>query len=72
MKSSTTKTYTTRDGAFNYGFVAKAGDMAGRMFPSFRPHWWAQRLSDGDSEIFDTRAQCRAWMKSFYVTEYDD
>jgi hypothetical protein len=58
------RTYTTRDGAFQYGYVRKPSDMAGTMQP-FRPHWWAQKLSNGAWEIFDSRERALAWIKDW-------
>lgn len=49
---------------FEYGYVRKESELSGRMY-NFRPHWWAQYLDDGTSDIFDTKAECLAWMKSW-------
>jgi len=59
------KLYRTRDRAFEYGYIARASDMTGRMEPKFRPHWWAQLLSDGTMQTFDTKAECLAWIRGW-------
>jgi hypothetical protein len=63
MKMS--KVYTTKNKLFQYGYVAKASDMCGKMEPEFEPHWWAQYLGDGITAHFNTRAETLAWIRSW-------
>lgn len=56
--------HTTKDRAFEYGFVRSPSGMVGRMEP-FRPHWWAQYLGDGTQETFDSRLECISWIRSW-------
>lgn len=51
-----------RDGPFEYGYVRSPKQLNCTMLPTFRPHWWAQYLRDGTSEIFNTKAECLAWI----------
>lgn len=62
------KTHKTKDGAFEFGYVAKPSDMAGKM-ADFRPHWWAQAMSNGAWSIFSTRKECEAWIADWYNDE---
>ena len=50
---------------FEYGYIAKASQMTGRMEPEFRPHWWAQYLGDGTQGMFDTKKECLAWIRGW-------
>ncbi len=53
--------YTTKGGVpFEYGFIAKPSDMAGRLEP-FRPCWNIQCSGDGTQAFFDTEEECLAW-----------
>ena len=49
---------------FEYAYIRSPKDMAGTMYP-FRPHWWAQYLGNGESAMFDTKAECLAWIKEW-------
>ena len=65
------KVYTTKDKAFQYGYVAKPSDLCGRMIP-FRPHWWAQYQGDGTEQIFDTKKQALEWIESWKEIDSKD
>ena len=59
------KSYIMRKGGFEYGYISKESEMIGKMEPVFRPHWWAQYLSDGTSQIFSTKKQMLDWIKGW-------
>ena len=50
---------------FEYGYVRSQKQMYGTMGPSFQPHWWVQYLGDGQSRMFNTKAECLAWIKEW-------
>ena len=50
---------------FEYAYIRSPKQIAGTMGPSFQPHWWVQHLGDGQSRIFDTKAECLAWIKEW-------
>ncbi|NBV78217.1 hypothetical protein EBR66_08725, partial [bacterium] len=68
MKKKTRKKRSARifrkDG-FEYGYVSKPSQMIGRMEPVFRPHWWAQKISDGTYQIFNTKKKMLDWIKEW-------
>ena len=51
--------------SFEYGYVRSQKQMYGTMGSSFQPHWWVQYLGDGQSRMFDTKAECLAWIKEW-------
>ena len=57
--------FTTPKGIrFELSYIDKPEDMAGRMQP-FRPVWYAQHLSDGLSNWFDTKEAAMEWMNEW-------
>jgi hypothetical protein len=64
-KKISTKPRTAGRGAFQYGYIATARQMAGRIEPEFAPCWWAQYQGNGDQEFFDTKRECLAWIRSY-------
>lgn len=51
---------TARGVQFEYGFIAKKSDMAGKLEP-FRPCWNIQQIHDGTQAFFDTKEECFEW-----------
>jgi hypothetical protein len=49
---------------FQFAYVRTQKDMYGMMHP-FQPHWWVQYLGNGASAMFDTKAECLAWIKEW-------
>jgi hypothetical protein len=49
---------------FEYAYIRTQKDMYGTMHP-FQAHWWVQYLGDGQSAMFDTKAECLAWIKEW-------
>lgn len=62
MKRINTKPRMAWGGLFQYGYIASPKQMAGSMEP-FSPCWWAQIMTDGTQEFFDTKRECLAWMR---------
>jgi hypothetical protein len=58
------KSYTTKCGRFDVGYIATPDDMAGKLEP-FSPCWNVQYLGDGTQEFFDTEEECKAWIKEW-------
>jgi hypothetical protein len=50
---------------FQFGYVRTQKDMYGTMGPSFEPHWWVQYLGNGQSAMFETKAECLQWIKEW-------
>jgi hypothetical protein len=49
---------------FQYAYIRTPKDISGTM-GEFKPHWWVQYLGNGAYEMFDTKAECLAWIKEW-------